>query len=645
MVIMEKRCLNCMEQLNSDTCPNCGLKADSKAQEVILKSRYYLGNVFSSDSASTVYIAYDNQLNKKVLIRKLDNENITKLTENQPTELLSQRFLSSAKSIATVSLCNILPRTVDTFTENEAAYWVTDFFDGKNLKALLNSGIKISLSNALNIANQLLNGLKHIHNSNRIFGTISPETVYILKNGEVRLFGIESAFYDFTDDINCRAQLLNPSYAAPELFGKGTKISISCDVYSVAAILYRIITNQIPAISFLRKGGENLIPPRKADKSIPENLHNALLNALNWQTEKRTATPTAFLKELGAEKVKRKLSGAVLWANFLGFFQALYDNFAFKKNKKTQEKKVNDPEKQKGKMPFLWLWITIPSVILIALAVLLLVLFPTNSTNGADASNTSSNGEDIWYYGSGVETPSTSSNYVYGGNSSKKPSSSAKSGSSSSNSSYVECPDFTGYYIEQAKYALRDNSLLLGNITYEYSEKYPADFVIGQSVKKGTIIKKGSKIDLIISKGESINEKTVELPQIKGLDLTKAIEKLENAGFYNLEYAFVLSEDTTGTVISAEFESEYSADYKSKIIVTVSGEKVEVLDYSNKTVAEIKALNTGLTFDFITADGNPLPEDADLNTYTVVSQSVKEGAAAYKGMAVVLTVENQNISE
>ncbi len=639
---MEKRCFNCMEILEKGVCPSCGFKAEPDSNELVLKERYQIGNIFSKSLESTVYIAYDNALNKKVLVREFTGESIIELIHNYPKEALVQRFLSYSKTAATVSLCDILPRTIDTFAEGEAAYWVTDYFDGKSLKELLNSGVKISSSNAMKIASQLLKGLKPIHTSGSVFGAISPETLFILKNGEIRLFGIGSSFYDFTDDLDFRVELLNPSYAAPEFFDKTAKIGAYSDVYSVAAIVYRIITGKIPAISFLRSGGENLIAPRKTDKNIPQNIEIALLNALNWQTEKRTPSPESFLNELSEKKVKRKLSGLIIWANILGFCQGLYDKSASKKSKnptssKDYEENENKNKKEGVKIPFLWLWITIPSVILVGLVVLLIILFPPTNGSSDNVTSTSTESDEIWYYGNGVETPNNSSNYVYGGGSSKKQTVSTQSrpqNTTSVDPNAVECPDLAGYSLSQAKSILENNNLLLGTIRYEYSNDYPADYVMGQSLKSGGMIPKGSKINLIVCKGAV----PAQLPDVTGLEMQKAVEKLKNAGFNNIEYSFVLSDDAIGLITDVLFENEEDTSVNSKVILVVSGEKANVENYLDKTAAQMKNLTGDFVFEFKLANGNPLPENADLNVFTIVDQSIKEGEAAYKGMTIELTV-------
>ena len=631
---MEKRCVNCMEPLEDAVCPKCNLKADENTTQTVLKNRYSVGKIFANTNESIVYLAYDNELQKKVFILEFVSENILKICEKEDHELLAKRFLNYAKNTAGLSLCNILPRTVDTFLENGTAYWVTDYFDGQSLKNLLSAGVKISSANTLNIVFQLLRGLRTIHSSGYIFGTISPKTLYILKNGEIRLFGVGGSFYSFADDLNCKAELLNPSYAAPELFTESEKITPASDVYSVAAIFYRIIAGKIPPISFLRSGGDNLLSLKKRGKNITPATKTALLNALNWQTKKRTKTPDAFLKELSATTVKRQLSGRIIWANILGFLQNAFDKFLFKFNAFSKSKSDKKPKNKKKSL--LWLWITAPAVVLVGLIILLISLFSANDINHT-ASNS---GSEEWYYGSGIETPNTNSTYSYGGYTSKNQNSSK--GNSSNTSSLAphltECPDLTNYHISQVEFAVKDNSLFLGEITYVYSSDVTKDYIISQSIKSGTIIKKGSKIDIVVSKGS----KEINLPEIVGLEMQKGIEALKNSGFNNIELNFVLSGDAVGSITNAVFENEAAEDTNEKVIVTVSGERAEVLDYVDKTVSEMKAADSDFVFEFILANGSTSDQNIDYSSYTVVSQSSEKNSPAYKGMTITLTIVEFN---
>lgn len=647
---MEKRCFNCMEPLGDEKiCPKCGFENNLPENSAtikagtLLKGRYYIGNIFSKSLDSVVYIAYDEELNKKVFVREFCGEKIAKFTHKITATELSQKFLSYSKTTATIGVNDILPRTVDTFAENSIGYLVTDYFEGESLKTLINSGIKISEGNALKIAEKLLKGLKAVHNSGIVYGAISPETLYILKNGDVKLFGIGCSFYDFITDLDYRVEVLNPSYAAPELFDDEAKAFPASDVYSVAAILYRLLTGSIPAISFLRSGGENLASPHKINKSIPKNINTALLNALNWQLEKRTETETAFLDELSAKKVKRRRSGIIIWANILGFFQGIYDKLASKTNKKAKDKKsakASADGEAKEKIGLLWLWITIPAVILVGLIVFLVIMFlPTPQNSNNTSSNATSS--EIWYYGSGVETPTNNSRYDFGGYSSKAPSSSKPNNTGNTQSidpNSVECPDLAGYTLLQAKAILNDNNLLLGEVYYDYSNDYPVDYVMAQSLKSGGMVQKGSKIDVVVCKGPKAPE--VELPDVTGMEMRLAAEKLMSEGFSNIEYSFFLSDDAPGTVTDASFKDNSGTGYDSTVVITVSGEEIEVPDYSGKTVAEAKAISSDISFVFKSENGNEISSitDAGASAFIVVSQDVPKGVA-YKGITITLTVK------
>ena len=188
------------------------------------------------------------------------------------------------------------------------------------------------------------------------------------------------------------------------------------------------------------------------------------------------------------------------------------------------------------------------------------------------------------------------------------------------------------------KSIIKNNYLVLDDIFYEYSNDYPADFVMAQSLKSGGMALKGSKISLVVCKGPI----PVELPNVLGMEMQKALGELSAAGFNNIDCRFTLFDSAPGIVTDAYFEIEEGATKESKVILNISGEKAEILDYSDKTVAEMKNLTTDFVFEFKMPNGNLLPENADLNAYTVVSQSVEKGKPAYKGMTIVITVVTFN---
>lgn len=317
---MHKRCANCFEILSprAKKCSACGVllssvkNQDDIAAGTILANRYYVGRVYKEEPASIVYFGFDEKTESKVFIRKFLLEkicfsNMSKSGFSSRDRIL-ERFLNYGKSMANLSICRLMPRTVDVFIENDNAYIVYEFFEAESLQSLLEANVDISPKSAVKIIGQLCDGLAVLHGAHTIYGAISPDTLYISNTGAVYLFGISSPFYDFVEDVDERAKLLSPSFSAPELFLKELKCGTYSDVYSLAAVLYRILCKQEPPIGFLRSLKDSILSPHKANNSATKSVSIAVLNALNWRIPARTKSLNLFLRELTAPKVARKLS-------------------------------------------------------------------------------------------------------------------------------------------------------------------------------------------------------------------------------------------------------------------------------------------------------------------------------------------------
>ncbi|SQC97296.1 PASTA domain [Fusobacterium necrophorum subsp. necrophorum] len=73
------------------------------------------------------------------------------------------------------------------------------------------------------------------------------------------------------------------------------------------------------------------------------------------------------------------------------------------------------------------------------------------------------------------------------------------SGSASSSDLNLKVPDVIGYPVEDAKFILEAEQLLLGNIIKKPSEETEAGIVLGTSIPVGRNVNLSTKIDLIVS--------------------------------------------------------------------------------------------------------------------------------------------------
>lgn len=621
---MQNRCPNCLSPMGRKRNCDCGYKKsdENKSQGPLtgslLNGRYTVGNIYNKCVDSTVYLAFDEEFGNKVFIRQFTAEG---MYENTPfeREIIVQRFISYQKTLAGVSLCKILPRTVELFIYEQNAYLVTEYFDGKPLKEFLESGFKFDTKTVKDIIKRLAKGLRVMHNSRIIYGNISPSTLYILNDGKVKLFGIGSPFFSFIDEEEKKAQYLNPSYAAPELF-KNAQRGSYCDVYSVAAIYYRLITNTIPPVSFLRSGGENLVPPNQINEKVKKSLSTALLNALNCPTKNRTQTMDAFLNEINAEVVKRRIGFGVILANFLGLCQKLYCEMLLPFAKKCLSL-LNALWQKAKKLPKVY-YISGGALALLLVVVLIAVMV----WQGLGGGNTSS---ITWYYGTGEQ----SSEVVSGGDVTdpeQETSSMLNWYDIGLTIDVVDCPKLTGLAVAEANKKLRDAYLSAGDVRYAFTLNTEKGRVVSQEVAAGTEVEIGKRINYVVSSGT--------IPQVAGQTMFAAPETLKTAGFTNIKYNFVSSKNAVGTVVSVTAPKEI---YKSTAItLNVSGKRAVVPDFVGKTLAEVYNETGGVKVVTVNQSGNAISvSEGAQNAFVVVSQDLPAQMLAYEGIQVTLTVK------
>ncbi len=656
---MQKRCPFCLKLLTprARKCPNCKepvvfSKATTKKTRLVgqtVKERYFIGSEWKKEPAATVYRGYDEQTEQLVLIRVferqdwLDDPEKTTLSATEAVE----RFVHYGKSMTAYNICTAFPRMLDVFVQEETGYMVQEYFEGKSLKDLLADGVRVSAGNALKMAEQLCGALQLLHQSHMIYGALSPDTLYILKDGTVRLYGLGSPFYDFITDFDLRATLLNPSYAAPELFLEGKSRGPHSDVYSVSAILYRLIANAIPAVSFLRTEGAFLKPLRSSDKTVGRGVAVAVMNGLNVPVEHRTKTLSRLRNEWQATKVKRRHTGMLAGGFFLFLWyraQDVLQSFFSSGGHRIFEaaKRMAKRAKRFFKTRPLWFWPVVVGVLALLLFVFIFG-FDSKGKNIFSPNGEKEKDEQSWYYATGENLPKSSSKPSFLEQFGVETSSSRKTESTVSKIKTISCPELTGYYKTYAISVLEEMGLEIGRITEKYSDEYEKGYVIGQGVKAGAKLEPGNPVGLVISKGPSPDSSValIEMPSIIDKDMIEATQLLRQVGFQNIEYRFELSSKDNGLVIAQNISAQSEINRNTKIILTVVGREIKVPRYVGLTVSQMREVKAGVRLTVLDENGAPLSADIDETAYYVVKQSVEADSIGYMDMAITIFVKQK----
>ena len=345
---MENRCPACMQPVTTEkNCPACGYEilkpnpVGALAVGSVLKERYTVGALLEEQPACQIYAGFDLVANDRVLLRVCSG----RLKVGQKAvanRALLQQFLQFSRAMAEVNLCSVLPRTIDVFEQDGFGVAVHAYFEGTPLRELLHSNIAITKAHALQFAKELAAAFKALNAAGIVFGTACPGNIYILKNGELRLYGLGVSVFESVTDLELRAACINPSYAAPELFDPSAgDISPAADAYSLAAVLYRILCGRIPPVCFERPRADTLQSPRRFNRGLTAAQSGALLNGLNWQVRVRSGSAAAVLRQLNSPRVLKKYSPQTLFSKFLGQASLLFAKLPSGGEKTRQTKSGN----------------------------------------------------------------------------------------------------------------------------------------------------------------------------------------------------------------------------------------------------------------------------------------------------------------
>jgi serine/threonine protein kinase len=259
-----------------------GAGENSLKANTVLFTRYKILGVLGGGGMGTVYQARDlnfPEVRKLVAIKEMQT-----LT-NDPSLRSStlKTFQREANILATLSHPAI-PKIFDFFDQNDRAYLVMEFINGRDLEALLAQTKELPMEKIIEWAIDLCDVLDYLHSHQPepiIFRDMKPSNVMIDSFGKVRLidFGIAKTFVSGVK----HTMIGTEGYSAPEQY-KGDVTPLS-DIYSLGATLHHVITRRDPRLEPPFSFNER--PIASLNSKTPPDLVNVVERALNSAPHER----------------------------------------------------------------------------------------------------------------------------------------------------------------------------------------------------------------------------------------------------------------------------------------------------------------------------------------------------------------------
>lgn len=238
--------------------------------------KYRIERMLGQGGFGITYLATQDILDRKVAIKEFffkeycerdENTNTVTLgTQSNKTtvERFLKKFIKEAKTISTLRHPNII-QIHDIFRENNTAYYVMEYIDGKSLGDIVKEKGAFPEFKAVEYIKKTADALSYIHARNINHLDVKPNNIMLRNSdGEIVLidFGVAKQYDETTKEGTTTTPVgISHGYSPSEQYKRNGVSSFSpeSDIYSLGATLYKLVTGITPpeAIEVAQEG----LPP------------------------------------------------------------------------------------------------------------------------------------------------------------------------------------------------------------------------------------------------------------------------------------------------------------------------------------------------------------------------------------------------
>lgn len=619
---------------------------------LLLDDRYRVEEPIARGGMATVHRGHDQRLDRVVAL-KIMHPHLAM------DEDFRRRFGREARSAARLAHRNV----VGVFDQGEDAdriYLAMELVEGETLRARIVDQERLTIRESLAVTAQVLEALVAAHDAGIVHRDIKPENILIDRSELVKVadFGLARAIG--SNNSSASATLLGTvAYISPEVVTQGHADERS-DLYSLGVVLFEMLTGRQPFIGdqpvhiAFQHVHEDIPAPSTLVSGIPRELDSLVTWAAARPVEQRPASAADLLRAV--EELSVTLPAAVLETRP----EQLGDTDTSDVPRLTTSLDEVASELGHGPRAF-------PAALLApgeeeAAAVrdaselsappASRTASPSSSTDGAGA-----HGEEpqATALGEDDETPrvvtmraprTPRGRHLPRGTRRRSRLmrllavlslvAALGTGAWGGGDWYLNTgpgadrtiPLVTGATLGDAEAALTAADLAV-HTEERFDDTVPAGHVISSSPSTGTSVKKGTNVEVVVSKGEQ----TFPVPQVVGSDLESARTAVEELGLVLVEDDPAFSETVAeGEIISQSASAEaLPVDGEVHVVVSQGRQPITVPDQTGNSAGAARSALEGAGFRVTAAQAHSgsVPQGA------VISQSPASGSL-FRGDAVHL---------
>ncbi|MCX2862135.1 serine/threonine-protein kinase [Paucibacter sp. PLA-PC-4] len=261
---------------------------------------YEIGAELGRGAMAVVHLATERASGRQVAIKRLALQR-----EFAAEDLIDvrRRFMREARAAGHLAHPDIL-QVLDAGPTGQDAWIAMEYVQGQDLSHFTRAGALLPVREVLALAIRLARALAFAHSQGVVHRDIKPSNVMLDRDSatlKIMDFGIAR----IADGSRTRTGLVlgTPSFMSPEQLA-GLQVDGRSDLYSLGALLYQLLTGQLPhqsdSMAQLMYQIANQAPPdvRHHRPELPESLALVLALALEKRPELRYRSGELFAQDL-----------------------------------------------------------------------------------------------------------------------------------------------------------------------------------------------------------------------------------------------------------------------------------------------------------------------------------------------------------
>jgi serine/threonine-protein kinase len=206
------------------------------------------------------------------------------------------RFLQERSILAALNHPGIARLFDAGHTAGGRPYLVMEYIEGDAIDAYCS---KLDMRSVLQLFLSVCDAASYAHRNLVIHRDLKPSNILVDSAGRAKLldFGIAKILSD-SDRSRTLVRILTPGYASPEQM-RGEAHTTATDIFSLGAVLYRLLTGEMPPM-MPSTTGEAPPPPSRTKPEITRDVDCIVVKAMRTNPEDRYPSVDALAEDIRA---------------------------------------------------------------------------------------------------------------------------------------------------------------------------------------------------------------------------------------------------------------------------------------------------------------------------------------------------------